>query len=233
MVIVSLSEVLLIVDLVLLVVTIYLLRTSTKEARGRSHLIDQLIQATRTFSRAEYFTEVQEAVGESTSYIYATVTGTPPKEDEHETIERLLRQFARASKAGVRLRFILPKDPGRLMMGHRYKSGGSDVMYNSSILVSDLRYMVVDGRVTVLGFPERSGAEEPTRKGYKIYSEGVSLMFKERFESLWESPSSIDYDSYLENTMKEAAANTPGISDELLASLLRLPIEEIRRGKCR
>ncbi len=29
--------------------------------------------------------------------------------------------------------------------------------------------------------------------------------------------------------MKEAVANTPGISDELLASLLELPIEKNRR----
>ncbi|MCP8323154.1 MAG: hypothetical protein L6N96_03125 [Candidatus Methylarchaceae archaeon HK02M2] len=187
------------------------------------------MQATRTFSRAEYFIAVLEAVGESTSYISATVTGTAPKEDEEETIERLLGNFSRASKTGVKLKFLLPKDPTRLNMGYRYKSVGGDVRYNSSILVSDLRYMIIDGRVTVMGFPERRGADVPTRKGYKIYSEGVSLIFKERFENLWDDPSSIDYDSYLEKTMKEAVANTPGISDELLASLLELPIGEISR----
>ncbi|MCP8321569.1 MAG: hypothetical protein H3Z52_11620 [archaeon] len=231
MVIVGLSEALLTLELVLLVVTIYLLLTSIREARGRSHLIDQLMRATRTFSRAEYFTAVQEAVGEAASYIYAAVTGTPPKEDELEIIERLLRQFARASKAGVKLRFILPKDPDRLMMGQKYKRAGGDVKYNPSILFSDMRHMVVDDCVAVLGFPERSGLKEPTRKGYKIYSEGVSLMFKEKFENLWESPSSIDYDSYLKNIMEEATANEPGISDERLALLLKLPIEEIRRIK--
>ncbi|MEM3538419.1 MAG: hypothetical protein QW193_03300 [Nitrososphaerales archaeon] len=38
----------------------------------------------RTFSRAEYFTAVQESIGEATNYIYVTVTGTPPKEDKRD-----------------------------------------------------------------------------------------------------------------------------------------------------
>ncbi|MGB9660052.1 MAG: hypothetical protein ACPLY9_06015 [Nitrososphaerales archaeon] len=229
MVMLGLTEALLITELVLLVVTVYLLLTSIREARGRSHLIDQLIKATRTFSRTEYFTAVQESVGEATSYIYAAVTGTPPKEDEKETIEKLLRQFSRASKAGVKLKFLLPKDPDRLMMGYMYKSTGGEVKYNPSFLVSDMRYMIVDGRVTVLGFPERSGLKEPTRKGYKVYSEGVTLMCKEKFDDLWESSSSTDYDSYLKEMIKEAVAHTPGISNETLSSLLSLPVEEIER----
>lgn len=229
MVMLGLTEALLITELILLVVTVYLLLTSIREARGRSHLIDQLMRATRTFSRAEYFTAVQESVGEATSYIYAVVTGTPPKEDEKETIERLLRQFSRASKAGVKLKFLLPKDPDRLMMGHMYKVAGGEVRYNPSLLVSDMRYMIVDGRVTVIGFPERSGLKEPTRKGYKVYSEGVALMCKEKFDNLWESPSSANYDSYLKETIKEAVAHTPGISNEILSSLLSLPVEEIER----
>jgi hypothetical protein len=89
--------------------------------------------------------------------------------------------------------------------------------------------MIVDGRVTVLGFLERSGLKEPTRKGYKVYSEVVILMCKEKFDNLWESSSSTDYDSYLKEMIKEAVAHTPGISNETLSSLLSLPVEEIER----
>ncbi|MEM3437088.1 MAG: hypothetical protein QXP55_00935 [Nitrososphaerales archaeon] len=54
-------------------------------------------------------------------------------------------------------------------------------------------------------------------------------MFKEKFDNLCESHSSMDYDPYLKETIKDAIAHTPGISNETLSSLLSLPLEEIER----
>lgn len=226
-----LIEALLIVELALLLLTVYLLFSSMREARERTKLIDQLVKATRTFSRTEYFTEVLESVGEATKYIYAAVTGTSPRDEEKEVIERLLTQYSKAAKIGVKLRFLLPKDPDRLMMGYKYKRAGGEVRYNPALLVSDLRYMVIDGNLVVIGLPERGGLEEPTRKGHKIYSEGVASLFQERFEKVWNSPASIGYEEYLKQTIKEAVKNNPSISNELLSTLLRIPIEEIKRAR--
>lgn len=223
----TLEQTLLIVELLLLVLTVYLLLISRREAKGRTKLMEQLMWATRTFTRSEYFNIVHESIGQATSYICAAVTGTPPKDDEVGTIERLLRQFERASRSGVKLRFLLPKNPDRLMMGYKYKSVGGEVKYNPSLLVSDLRYMVVDGYLTVLGLPERSGIEEPTRKGQKIYSEGVSKMFLDRFEDMWNSKQSVYYDEFVKQVVSESSS----ISDELLASLLKIPVEEVKRAR--
>ncbi|MDJ0269707.1 MAG: hypothetical protein NXY59_04020 [Aigarchaeota archaeon] len=228
MVLLELGELLLIVELILLILTVYLVAISLREARQRSKLVEQQVHATRTFSRAEYFTTVMEALGEATSYVYATVTGTMPREEERETIDRLLEQFRRAAKSGVKLKLLLPKDPTRLHMGYRYVEAGAEVRYSPSLLVSELRYMVVDGHTTILGLPERRGIEEPTRKGHRIYSEGLSLLFKERFEKMWSSESSVSYEDYLRQAVEEAMASTPGVSEEHLATLLNVPPKEIR-----
>ena len=229
MVVITIGEALLIVELILLIFTIYLIYTSRIEIRKRSELIDSLIRATRIFSRAEYFMIVQEAIGEATSYIYASVTGTRPSDEERDTIERLLSQLERAARMGVKLRFILPKDPSRLYMGYRYKRIGAEVKYSPSLLVSELRYMIVDGTTIVLGFPERRGVGEPTRRGQRIYSEGFALLLKERFESVWNSPQSVDYDEYLSQVIRELKNEAPGASDEYISSVLKLPVEEIRQ----
>ncbi len=222
-------SVLLIVELALLILTVYLLVLTFRETRHREALIDRLMAATRTFTRAEYFTVVQEALGEATQYVYASVTGTKPKEEEKSHVERILMSINRASKMGVDIRILLPRDPSRLYMGYRYTSAGAKVKFNKSLLVNELRYMIVDGNTIILGVPEKRGLEEPTRKGHRIYSEGFALILKERFENIWNSDTSISYDEYTHEVIEEIISETPGVSIEYISSVTDLPMDEIAR----
>ncbi|HIQ29161.1 MAG TPA: hypothetical protein EYH45_01205 [Candidatus Caldiarchaeum subterraneum] len=219
---------LLIVELALLILTVYLLVLTFRETKHREALIDRLITATRTFTRAEYFTIVQEAIGEATQYVYASVTGTKPEdEEEKNNVGRILTNISRASKIGVDIRILLPRDPSRLYMGYMYTNAGAKVKFNKSLLVNELRYMIVDGNTVILGVPEKRGVEEPTRKGHRIYSEGFALILKERFENIWNSSTSISYKDYVQEVIDDITRETPGVSIDYICSVTRLPREEV------
>jgi hypothetical protein len=48
-------------------------------------------------------------------------------------------------------------------------------------MVHNIRYIVVDERIVVLGIPESVGEKEATKKGYAFPSEGLAAILREYF----------------------------------------------------
>jgi hypothetical protein len=112
-------------------------------------------------------------------------------------------------------------------MAQRYAKAGAGVRFNPEVLVSDARYMIVDGQSVVIGVPERKGKDEPTRKGYIVPSESVASMFTQEFEKRWTSSEAKPYEDYLSEVVGRARQSNPSISSELIASNLKVPKEDI------
>jgi hypothetical protein len=112
-------------------------------------------------------------------------------------------------------------------MGGFYARSGAEVRFNPSVLISDARYMCADGKFVLVGVPERTGRNEPTRKGYSIPSESVCGLFTKEFETHWDAPESKAYDSYLKELVGRARASNPTASPELIAANLRIEREDV------
>jgi hypothetical protein len=95
-------------------------------------------------------------------------------------------------------------------MGSLYTTAGAEIRYHRRLIVNDLRYMVVDGKLVVIGLPEKSGEREPTRQGYAIPSEGMANLFRDHFERFWKSPEALPYDVYLKDLVSEITKTNVG-----------------------
>ena len=79
--------------------------------------------------------------------------------------------------------------------------------------MSDLRFVVLDGKTAVLGLPVTAGQDQPTREGYMIPSEGLSEILASQFDSKWAS--GVSYDDYIGEVLKEIKSHNPNVSDKL------------------
>jgi hypothetical protein len=128
-----------------------------------------------------------ETLLEAKESVEGVVTGSIREEPDSGVIDRILRAIEHAVSCGLTVRHLLPHGADRLHMGHRYETCGAQVKYHPGLLIGDARYMIVDERVVVLGFPERPGEEEPTRRGQRVYSEATAMLFRNSFEVKWSS----------------------------------------------
>jgi hypothetical protein len=96
-----------------------------------------------------------------------------------------------------------------------------------ALLVSDLRYIIVDDRLTVLGLPSATGEDQPTREGYSIPSEALAEIFENQFQTKWEQ--AVDYDIFARAVLVEIRNHSPNVSSKLLSGQLSIPAEEIER----
>src|SRR5438445_11512409 len=115
------------------------------------------------------------------------------------------------------MRYLLPLAPDRLQMGKRYKLSGAEVKFHTSLLISDMRYMLVDDRLVLVGVPERKGRNEPTRKGFTIPSESVAHLFKTQFEAEWSSKEAKGYQEYIGQLVTQSRVSNPSVSVALMA----------------
>jgi hypothetical protein len=218
---------LLVVELVLLVATFTVLWANRREARSREALIQHFTSVADVITRQEYFVAVIDTIQRAERSLLGSVTGSSPSSEEGEIIQQILDTLKGATVRGVSIRYLLPHSPDRLRMAGLYARNGADVKFNHSVLISDARYMCADGNVVLIGVPDRSGGNEPTRKGYSIRSETVSRLFAKDFEDQWNSPDSIGYEDYLRELVGKARASNPTASPELIATNLRIGKEDV------
>jgi len=226
---VSLQVLLLFVELFLLVATLALLLLSRRESKSREMMMQHFSSVADVITRQEYFVAVVDIIQKAEKWLCASVTASPPTPEEGEVIEQILKALKDASGRGVSIRYLVPLSPDRLQMAKKYKSSGAEVRLHPSLPFSDVRYTIVDGKITLIGVPARKGKKEPTRKGYSIPSESVAQLFKSNFESLWNSPDSKPYDAYLKELVSQAVGANSNISEELLASNLGLDKDEVHK----
>jgi hypothetical protein len=220
---------LLAVELVLLVATLSLLVLNRREMRAREALMRHFTSVADVITRQEYFVAVIDAVQRAQRTLAGSVTGSPPSNEEGEVIRQILNSIAEASRRGVAIRYLLPLAPDRLRMGRLYSRSGAKVKFSPSVLIGDARYTCVDGKVVLIGIPERSGRNEPTRKGYTIASESVAALFSKDFEEQWSAPGAKSYEDYLRELVGQARASNPSASAELIAGNLGVGREDVEQ----
>jgi hypothetical protein len=213
------------VELSLLGISIALLVLSFREHRGRTLLLDAIFRATRELTRYEYFLSVVDSIRAARKSIAGIVTGRKPTTDlGRQAIRDISKALEEASRRGVRIRYIIYESPERLYIGYLYRSLGAEVRVSPIVAFNDLRYMVVDERINVLGLAgkERSA---PTRMGYLINSSTLARILLEDFERLWRDSKPIE--DYTRELIEEIIRKTPQADEESIASKLDVPREVV------
>ena len=208
----SLELLLLLLESVLLIATLILLGYSIHEGRRRDHLIQEVTKASKIFTRQEYFQSIMNAMYNAQSEIIGCITGRAPRGDDEALTRNIIRAIEKMTEKGVRVRYLLPKFPDRLQIGLQYALAGAEVSFSSCLMVHNLRYIVVDDRVVVLGIPEKTSDMEATKKGYAIPSEGLAGILKNYF-STCELSSGIK--DYIQDVLRQSGATPEHLAVEL------------------
>ncbi len=188
------------------------------------------MQATRALSREEYFNLVVSTLRTASSEVFGVVTGSRPRtEIGRRALLRIVDSIEELSRKGVKIRYLMPMREESLGVGYMYTRRGAEVKYFPGLMVQDFRYMVVDGKVTVIGLPERVGSAQPTRLGYKIASEGLAALLKSDFEARWNSREAASYEEYCKMVINRIRKTNPDVSNETIASHLGIPVDEVAR----
>ena len=219
---------LLIVELALLAATLTLILLGRREERGRQILLKEIAKTAKLVSRQEYFNNVQSGMQSATKAIKGAITGSLPlTSDAEELVQNIIVQIKRSRERGVLVQYLMIKSFDRISIASRYHAVGADIRFHPSLVVSDIRYVIIDQKRVILGLPTSSGENEPTREGYMIPSEGLAEIFLQQFEGKWGQ--AVDYDIYLKEIVSEMRSHSPRVSSELLASKLKVPESEIAR----
>jgi len=220
--------VLLSVELALLVLSLVLLRHSIREHRGRSELIEALSRATRELTRYEYFLSVVDAIKSARRSIAGIVTGRRPTTDlGREAVSNIVKAIREAVSRGVKVRYVMYKSPDRLHVGYLYKMAGAEVKMHENVAIGDLRYMVVDGEISILGLAGESGRGAPTRMGYVVKSSTLAHILLSHFDRVWSE--AVDIDEYASEVVSSMAREMPTLGEEAIAKKLDIPVEVVKR----
>ncbi|MDA8387650.1 MAG: hypothetical protein M0Z58_03160 [Nitrospiraceae bacterium] len=204
---------LLVLESVLLVFTILLLLDSIKEGRSRSRLLVEIQRAAKTFTRLEYFLAVVDSMADAGREVAGLISGRFPSGTDRKRTKDIVNSIEKAGKAGVNVKYILPRFHDRLYIGCLYSNVGAEVRYSSCPTLHDLRYTLVDDGVTIIGVPEGTGEKEATKKGYKIISEGLNSVLREHFNNCWGHAT--PYAEYLREVIRETKATPRQLALEL------------------
>ena len=219
-------------ELALLIISIFLLVHSMREHRGRSEPLEALSQATRELTRYEYFLTVVDSLRSARREVFGIITGRKPTTDlGREAVKDIAKEIREASRRGVRVRYIVHRDPDRLHVGYLYRLAGAEVRVHNEIALRDLRYMVVDSEINVLGLAGEKGKEAPTRMGHLIRSSSLSSILLTDFERLWQEAA--DIDDYAKEVVRRILSSFKRADADLISKQLDVPrdvAEELLKG---
>jgi hypothetical protein len=218
----TIEPLLLILESVLLLATIVLLLYSIREGRGRKNLLLEVGKATKILTRQEYFLSVTDSMTDAKDEVIGVITGRLPAEDDRKRVQDIIHNLEKLKKEGIKVKYLLPKFHDRLHIGYLYTKAGAEIRYSICAIANNIRYIIVDDRVAVIGIPESTGEKEATRKGYRIPSEGLAVILKNHFYRCWEE--SMSYEEYV----KEVVHQT-GLTPKLLEKELQIDTKELER----
>jgi len=179
-------------------------------------------------SRQEYFNSLHFAMQSAVNSIKGSITGSSPVTSEQEgQVQGIIDQIRAAKIRNVTVQYLLPKSQDRIAVAGRYKEVEAEIRFHPGLLVSDLRYTVIDKKYTVLGLASTAGENQPTREGYVIPSEGLAQIFLNQFQDKWDTAT--PYDDYVKGVLSEIRSHNPTISTQLLSSQLHVAEAEVKR----
>ena len=88
-------------------------------------------------------------------------------------------------------------------------------------MVHNIRYIIVDNRIVVIGIPESIGEKEAMKKGYKIPSEGFAMVLKNYFSTCEKQSTFTEY-------LKEVIEQT-GAAPEHIAKEYQIDANELKK----
>ncbi len=195
----------------LLIATVVMLIYSIHEGKRRDHLLREVGRVTKVLTRQEYFFSIMEAMLDAKREIIGCITGRPPSGDEIGMTRHIADAIERMTKKDVNVRYLLPKFPDRLQIGLQYTKAGAEVFFSSCLMVHNLRYIVVDEEIIVLGIPDEVGEKEATKKGYTIPSEGLAALLRDHFSDCEDKTNLKDY---LQEVLKQTGATLEHLARE-------------------
>jgi len=195
----------------LLVATVIMLIYGIHEGKRRDHLLREVGRVIKVLTRQEYFFSIMEAMLDAKREIIGCVTGRPPSGDDIGMTRHIADAIERMTRKGVNVRYLLPKFPDRLQIGLQYTKAGAEIFFSSCLIVHNLRYIVVDEEIIVLGMPEKTGEKEATKKGYTIPSEGLATLLRDYFNSCEDKTNLKDY---LQEVAKHSGATLEHLARE-------------------
>jgi hypothetical protein len=164
-----------------------------------------------------------DAMMDAREEVIGCITGTPPSEDDVRKTRRIAKAIEDLSRKGVKVQYLLPKFPDRLQIAVLYTKAGAEVRFSTCLMVHNLRYIVVDDRIVVLGVPENIGEREATKKGFKVPSEGLARVLKDYFVVC-------DKQCSLSEYIQEVIGQT-GATLEQLAREFHLDEKDLKRAR--
>src|SRR3989339_2209937 len=203
---------LLVLESVLLLATIILLLFSLKEGRGRKNLMLQVERATKVLSRQEYFLSVTDSMMDAKKEVIGCITGRLPIGEDKKRTRNIIDTIEKLTKEGVRVRYLMPKFFDRLHIGYLYMKAGAEIRYSSCLMAHNIRFIIVDDRIVVIGIPDSISEKEATKKGYRIPSEGLAMILKDYFNKCGNQ---ISFVEYLEEVIKQTGATPKHLAQEL------------------
>lgn len=217
---------LLIIELVLLILTFVTIALHRKEEKAREELIEKMLQTAKIVSRQEYFNLVLSSIQESSVEIAGIITGTRPVNEDRDMVARIVYELRKAKERGVMIRYILPKSTDRFEIGCLYSDAGAIIKFHPGLIVSDVRFTVIDGKTVILGLPSIKGYNNPTKEGYILPSEGLSSIFMRIFDQHWEE--SQDCSDYIRDVINELLKHNEHLSKEKISAQLNIPIKMLQ-----
>jgi hypothetical protein len=225
----TVESALLLVELVLLIFTVILLLFHLKQDKIHKNLIREMSRTTRVLTRQEYFSEVIQAFQETEKSIFGCITGNKPSDKDVKNIDIIVKNIRELVKKGVKISFLIPKFPNRLYIGYRYSTAGADIRYNNCTIAYDIRYMIIDDEFVLVGIPDIVGENEPTKKGYRIPSLGISAILQDHLNQCWGSKVSLKYEQYVKEIIDGFKSKDEKYSLEPLVRELNIPSDELMR----
>jgi hypothetical protein len=202
---------LLVLESVLLVATVILLVYGIYEGKRRDALLREVGRATRVLTRQEYFLSIMDAMMDAKREIVGCITGRPPSGGDAKMAKHITDAIEKMTRKGVSIKYLLPKFPDRLQIGVQYAKAGAEVRFSSCLMVHNIRFIVVDEKIVVLGIPESVGEKEATKKGYAFPSEGLAAILREYFN---DCDKQVSLNEYLHEVIEHSGATLEHLARE-------------------
>lgn len=218
----SLEAALILIESVLLLATIALLVYSLREGRLRNKLIIEVGKATRTLTRMEYFLAVHDSMMDAKKEVFGCITGRRLGFEDEKRVQDIVVTIKKLTKSGVKVKYLMPKFQDRLYMGLLYSSAGAEIRYASCSMVHSLRYIVVDGRMVVIGIPEIAGKQAATNRGHRIPSSALARIMKDHYYDCWNKD--LTFEQYFREVLEQT-----GVSQKQLVHELHLNTNDLEK----
>lgn len=211
--------------LALLVLDMLALSLGRRERRERLDHMARVEEAARVYSREAYEFLIMRCTQAAKYKIYCYwhslhIGKFMPR------YEAFNNQMIAAHTRDVDVKVITAKDTQRLAAAYELRTGGIEVRFQETLLVSDLRFTLIDDCTLVFGLAE-SDSKKPSREGVDLTNHKLCALVLRHFHEQWEK--AVTYEEYLGAVVTQIRADDSTNTIEMIAQQLGLPAAEISR----